>query len=218
MLTLCICTCSGDDTMSSSGSSQPSYSPQPPSETSAPPPYSSPSGAPDRMISPDNTINSLLDENLPKGGKKDAERIPFPGGGPATYGNTKLPRYSQIEVLSPTGNGSVENPPAYPGNSAEFVQPPAPNSALQTVCLLTSVCVCLCVCGRMVMCLCVYLYVLYTAIFGSRHFCVYELLELLYCLDVGWPATSSSTLGCFDWDRPRQYRCEPHSFVLVHTN
>ena len=146
MLTLCICTCSGDDTMSSSGSSQPSYSPQPPSETSAPPPYSSPSGAPDRMISPDNAINSLLDENLPKGGKKDAERIPFPGGGPATHGNTKLPRYSQIEVLSPIGNGSVENPPAYPGNSAEFVQPPAPNSALQTVCLLTSVCVCVCVC------------------------------------------------------------------------
>lgn len=124
--------------MSSSGSSRPSYSPQPPSETSAPPPYSSPPGVPNRMISPDDAINSLLDENLPKSveQRRNAERIPFPGSAATGHGNSKLPRYSQIEVLSPTGNDeSVEKLPAYPGNSAEFVQPPAPNSALQAVCL-----------------------------------------------------------------------------------
>ena len=135
-----VCTCSGEDTVSSSGSSRPSYSPQPPSEMSAPPPYSSPCGVPDRMISPDNAINSLLDENLPEPveHKKNADKLPFPGN-TTGHGDTQLPRYSQIEVLSPTGNESVGNPPAYPGNSAEFVQPPAPNNALQMVCPLPSV-------------------------------------------------------------------------------
>jgi len=131
---MCICS---DDVVSSVGSS----SPPPPSETFAPPPYSSPCGADDRMISPDNAINSLLDENLPKSvehRKKSAEKIPFPGSG----ANNKLPRYSEIEVLSPTGNESAGNPPAYPGNSSEFVQPPPPNSALQIVRLSNnSVCV-----------------------------------------------------------------------------
>ena len=146
----CIYACSGEDALSSSGSSRPSYSPQPPSETSAPPPYSSPPGVPDRMISPDDAINSLLDENLPKSveQRRNAERIPFPGTG---HGNSKLPRYSQIEVLSPTGNDEpVEKLPAYPGNSAEFVQPPAPNSALQIVCLL---CVFVCVCAMYYTCI-----------------------------------------------------------------
>ena len=153
---LMLYTCSVDDALSSSGSSRPSYSPQPPSEASAPPPYSSPCGVPDRMLSPDDAINSLLNENLPKlDGKKNDEKIPFPGSGAATHGNTKLPRYSQIEVLSPTGNESVEILPAYPGNSSEFVQPPVP---LQTVCL-SGVCVCVpvclcsvCVCVRACMC------------------------------------------------------------------
>ena len=174
--------------MSSSGSSQPSYSPQPPSETSAPPPYTSPCGVPDRMISPDDAINSLLDENLPKPveHRKNADKLPFPGNA-AGHGNTQLPRYSQIEVLSPTGNESVGNPPAYPGNSAEFIQPPAPNNALQMVypptvycvfiiCACLSFCVvCACVYCTFLLVLCVYFYMclcvsLYLSVFTVHVF------------------------------------------------
>ena len=114
------------------------------------------------MISPDDAINSLLDENLPKSveERRNAEKLPFPGSATG-HGNSKLPRYSQIEVLSPTGNNeSVEKLPAYPGNSAEFVQPPAPNSALQIVCVYVCMCMCMyvhamfvCVCNYVCTCL-----------------------------------------------------------------
>lgn len=124
--------------MSSSGSSRRSFSPPPPSETFAPPPYTSPCDAHtnDRMISPDNAINSLLDENLPvlMEQRKNTEKIPFPGNtAAATQANSKLPRYSEIEELSPTENDLAEIPPVYPGNFSEFVQHPTPSNNLQTV-------------------------------------------------------------------------------------
>jgi len=81
----------------------------------------------------------LLDENLPSElqsvqhrKKSSGEKLPFPTGG-NIRSNSKLPRYSEIEVLSPVED-STGNPPAYPGNNtSEFVQPPNSSNALQTV-------------------------------------------------------------------------------------
>jgi len=83
----------------------------------------------------------LLDENLPSElqsvqhrKKSSGEKLPFPTGGSGnTRSNSKLPRYSEIEVMSPMED-SVDNLPAYPGNNtSEFVQPPTSSNTLQTV-------------------------------------------------------------------------------------